>query len=218
MNTKFLSVLLVAVLAVSSSYAQTQFHVGIRTGLNATSMHGSAVPIFSEDAKIESRTGFQIGVMGELEVNKFFAFQPGILFSTQGYAIRQTDGDEEVFADLQFNYIQVPLDAVGKLSVGRNSNIFLKFGPYLGYALSGKQKFEYKVDNKVEESESDNIEFGSDGDTLKRLDFGVGFGLGYQAGHLQFALGVNLGMMNLSNDSEFDMKNTCTSLSISYFF
>jgi len=75
MKIKFLTVLFVAVF--TASYAQAQFKIGARAGLNLTTM--------SVDAEgVKMKPGFQIGVAGDYALNDAFSIQPAILFSTQG--------------------------------------------------------------------------------------------------------------------------------------
>ena len=209
MNKKIFSILLAVVL--TASYAQAQFHVGMNVGVNATSVNGNAVPVFSEDAKIESRVGFQAGIVCEYELGKYFAIQSGLLYATQGYiaSMETENNNEKLEVDFALNYLQIPIKAVGKLRLGSSANLFLQAGPYLGYALNGKMV--------VEENKQD-IEFGSDDGALKRFDFGVGLGLGFQAGAVQFDMEYKLGLQNLSGSSNFDLKNNGLTISVSYFF
>jgi len=216
MNKKFFTVMLVAVL--TASYAQAQFHVGMRLGFNAASMYGDFVPVFWEDAKVEARAGFQGGLVGELELGRHFAVQPGILYAQQGYVASVKNGDAVREADYLLNYLQVPLNLLAKMTIGRSGNIFFQVGPYVGYALSGKLKLEAREDGKVVETQDGIVHFKDhDGDTMKRLDYGLGFGLGFQARAVQFDIEYRMGLQSLSNTSGVDMKNNGIAIKLSYF-
>ena len=100
--------LFIALLAtvLSAGYAQAQFYPGVRVGLNGAAMSGDAVPVFWDDAKASGRAGFIGGLAGELELNKNFAVQPGVLFAQQGYTVLLENGDTKREADYLLNYIQ----------------------------------------------------------------------------------------------------------------
>ena len=216
-GTRFFIILLVTVM--SAGYMQAQFHPGMRVGLNATGINGDAVPLFWEDAKAEGRAGFIGGFVGELELGRHFAIQPGVLFAQQGYTALAENGDTKREADYLLNYIQVPLNMLAKLNIGQRGNIFFQIGPYVGYALNGKLKREMYVDGKRTEWDKYKIAFGkgNNGDTMKNLDYGLGFGLGFQAGAIQFDMAINIGMPNLSNTADIDMRNYGFAINLAYF-
>ena len=213
MNTRFFTVMLVAVM--TASMAQAQFHAGMRGGLNVSSMYGNTIPVITDGPGVEGRIGYQIGAVGELAMGRIFAVQPGLLFATAGYTSRSKAGLEEREMNYQLNYLQVPLNALVKLPVGQKANIFLYVGPYAGYALNGKFKMDEIEDRKVVKSEKTKVQFGSE--SLKRFDAGAGFGLGFQAGAVQFDLGMTIGLMNIHNVSGYEMKNNNIALAVSYF-
>jgi len=214
MNTKFLTVMLVAVL--TANVAQAQFHIGMRTGLNVSSMYGNSVPVIAEGADAGGKLGVQIGVMGELALGRVFAIQPGLLFSMAGYTSTTEAGSVESEMSYNFNYLHVPLNALIKLPLGRRANLFLSVGPYAGYAINGKYKLEDMEDQKVVKTEKSDVRFGND--ALKRFDAGLGFGLGCQAGAVQVDLGMTVGLMNIHNVTGYDMRNYGLGLAVSYFF
>ena len=213
MNTRFFTVMLVA--AMTASVAQAQFHAGMRGGLNVSSMYGNTIPVIAEGPGAEGKAGAQIGLIGELAMGRVFAVQPSLLFSMAGYTSRSKAGFEEKAMSYQLNYLQVPLNALVKLPLGKKANIFLYLGPYAGYALNGKYKMEEIEDRKIVKTEKIKVRFGNDG--LKRFDAGAGFGLGFQAGAVQFDLGMTMGMMNIHHVKGYEMKNYNLALAISYF-
>ena len=208
MKKVFLAMMFAGMMAVS---AQAQFNIGIRTGLNAIGVHGDAVPVFDESSSVESKSGFQIGVIGEYSVSEKFVIQPGLLFATQGFINSGTLNNVDIEIDWSLNYLQIPVNAMYKFGSGK-IKFFPQAGPYLGYAFGGKLKGESKDGNSYDEK----IKFGSN--EMKRLDFGIGFGLGLQISAVQFGLGYQFGVMNIHNSSELDMKNDCLSITVSYIF
>ena len=218
MKTKFFSLLVAVVL--TAGYAQAQFHVGINVGLASTGMYGTSIPVFGDDAKIENRSGFQAGIVGEYRLGRYFAVQPGLIYATQGYVARMNYANlgREIEVDFGLNYLQVPIKALGKLPLGRIANLFLEAGPYVGYALNGNVTTKGIVDGSVTDKQKQKIEFGKNEDGFKRLDFGAGFGLGVQVGPVQVDMEYKLGLANLSSYSEVNMKNDCLMIGVSFFF
>ena len=212
MKKVFIAMMFAGITAFS---AQAQFNIGIRAGLNATGVHGDAVPVFDESSSVKSKSGFQVGVVGEYSVSENFVIQPGLLFATQGFINSRTIEKEKFEINWNLNYLQIPVNAMYKFGSGK-TKFYLQAGPYLGYALGGKWIGELTSDGKVVESDEEKIKFGSN--DMKRLDFGIGFGLGLQISAVQIGLGYQYGLMNICNSSELDMKNDCLAFTVSYIF
>jgi opacity protein-like surface antigen len=209
MNKKILF-LATAVCFFISVNAQAQFKIGARAGLNLTNMSmkfDGKKP--SGDEKSKMKPGFQVGVVGEFGLGKSFALQPALLVATQGCKVKA--GDYKASTNL--TYIQVPINAMYKLGVG-NLNILFQAGPYLGYAIAGKEKWE-----EDGEKESEKIKFGGDEDQTKAFDFGLGFGAGVELmKSLQIGLGYNIGLANLSNAEKTKAHNNGLALTVTYLF
>lgn len=151
-------------------------------------------------------TGFHIGVDYEIGVAPDFYFAPGLQFSTKGTNVDFVD------TKAVLNYFEVPLNLVYKPLLG-DGNLIVNFGPYLGYAISGKYK------NDIADID---IEFGSDDtDNYKPFDMGANIGFGYQLGMgLSFKLNAQLGLINIlpEGDSDNLIKNNGFAFSVGYRF
>jgi hypothetical protein len=189
MNRKFCIALLTVVL--TTSYAQAQISLGVRAGLNVTNIDNELVDN-------QSKLGFQAGVIAEKPLGEKFATQIGLLFATQGC---KNDLSEST---TNLNYLQLRLNPMFKPDIGR-MKLILTVGPYLGYALSGKE-----ADQK--------ISFGSNEAQWKRLDFGGGLGAGLQFDNIQVGLAYNRGLINLSHADNVSMKNSGLALTVTYMF
>lgn len=174
---------------------------GIKGGLNLASMS------FSEDmgTSVKSMLGFHIGPVAEIEIQESLFFNTGVLYSMKG--AKMDYGSED--ASTILNYLEIPLNVAYKFSVGDKSDLFVQAGPYVGYALSGKSKFG---------DESSSIDFKEDG--IKRIDFGLGVGLGIALGPIVPSISYQLGLSNLNDDSEDNMtvKNKVLQISVAYMF
>lgn len=197
MKSKLIFLMLFGFL-IQTSTAQT---FGIKGGLNLASMS------FSEDMEnsVKSMLGLHVGPVAEFELQESLSFNTGLLYSVKGAKMEY--GSESATTSL--NYLEIPLNVAYKFSVGEMSDFFVQAGPYLGYALSGKTKYG---------DESEDIDFEENG--IKRMDFGLGVGLGLKLGPIVPSISYQLGLSNLNDDSEDDMtiKNKVLQFSVAYMF
>ena len=117
-------------------------------------------------------------------------------------------------------YLDIPLSAKASFDLG-GTKIYGVFGPYLGFGLSGKSKYEEAFDGETESDEED-IKWGSDEDEsdLKRLDFGLTMGAGVEINSIQIGLSYALGLANISpyTDGGSKINNRVLGLSVGYKF
>ena len=241
MTSRIIAVLTAVVL--TTSIAQAQFKIGVRSGFNLTNANYNNIPNeegFENLTDTKMKPGFQVGVVGDYELNNAFSVQSGILFATQGWKIdadyeRSEDGfysKIQTKGKTNLNYFQVPILAIYKLDLS-GAKLLLQTGPYFGYGLGGKSKNESSILRKYndeviidEKTSLDNkIKMGSGEDKVKAFDFGLNFGTGVQFGNIQTTLSYSIGLANLHNKSTLDMidedislKNKGFSLTITYLF
>ncbi|MBL7971290.1 MAG: PorT family protein [Prolixibacteraceae bacterium] len=177
---------------------------GIKGGMNVASMTFSSSGM---DFSPKSIIGLQIGPVAEFELQESLYFNTGLLYSLKGYKIKMDFMGENVDVTSKLNYLEVPLNFAYKFETSETSKFFVQAGPYLGYALSGKSKGD---------GESVDIEFGDGG--MKRFDLGVGIGLGLEFGPLVPSVSYQLGLANLSDDSDVKVKNQVFQVSVAYMF
>ena len=191
------------VLSTTAMFAQTTF--GVRAGVNFQNMNGKSGGDKMENAL---KTGINIGVNAEMGVAPDFYFQPGLLFSTKG----ANDLMEMDDFSINISYLELPLNLVYKPTLG-TGKLIAGFGPYLGYAIGGKWKYD---------DESEDIEFGSsEEDDLKPLDLGANLLFGYEfSNKISVQLNAQLGLVNLvpEGDSDNSIKNTGFGFSVGYRF
>jgi hypothetical protein len=167
--------------------------------------------------------GFHVGAHAQIPIVPEFYFQPGLLFSTKGFK----NTENNTTSTLNLSYIEVPLNLVYKGALG-NGFIFIGFGPYVGYGIMGKRKFEsqsitikpdVKFTNVVEVTDSPMDYY------VKPLDAGANIFFGYEMSiGLFFQLNSQLGMLRINPEDkripndESSMKNTGFGLSLGYRF
>ena len=205
MKTKIMFAVVLTTFFTTIIFAQSKTSFGIRAGVNFQNLNGKD----AEGDKLENKlkTGFNAGVNAEIPVGIDFYLQPGLLFSTKG--AKANAGD----ATTNLSYVELPVNFIYKPELG-TGRMVLGFGPYVGYALSGKYK------NGAIESD---IKFGDQLDELKRLDAGANLLAGYEFNNkLSFQLNAGLGLLDIHNkpvgDNKSSIKNTGFGLSLGYRF
>jgi hypothetical protein len=199
MLRKILVVVAVAILTAGS--AQAQFKFGVRAGFNLTNLSfGKELPGSLIRSDTRFKPGFQMGVVGDYSFGESFAIQPGLVFATQGCAIKHYDGTENLY------YLQLPVNARYQLDLGQ-TKLLLQAGPYLGYGLGGEWE------------DGEDIVMGSGDDAdYKAFDFGVGVGAGLRFGKIQAVLGYNIGLIDIDLSEYRSVKNYGLALTLTYLF
>lgn len=173
--------MIVMMLLLSSSLIAQSWDFGVKGGLNFASISGD------DTSDVDSRTSFYIGGFAEVKLSDKFAFQPELLYSSQG-ASSSEDGED---VDLKMDYLTIPMMA--KYYVAENFS--LEMGPQIGFLLSSDfELMGVSVDFK---------------DYMKGVDFGLNFGLGYEFNKFVINGRYNVGLSNIWDDEEMfgDVKN-----------
>jgi hypothetical protein len=191
------SVVIALMLSVSYSQAQTRF--GVKGGLNLASISLKSEGI-NPDCKLA--TGFNLGLISELNLNKNLFLQPGLLFTTKGSKYKGYD------VSYSTNNIEIPINLLYKFGTG-STKFFGFAGPYIGYAVSGKYK---------EEGVSSNIKFSGDNKEMNAFDLGLNIGLGVEVRNFQISAQYGLGLSDLAPESSDKTKNKVLGVSIAYLF
>lgn len=185
--------LLVAVVALSTAVSFGQMTFGIKAGANLSNVTMSGGGISLSNKML---VGFEVGGLANFKINDKMAFQPEVMFAQYGCNFDKLISDKP----LKENVISIPL--MVKYSLG---SINILAGPQLGYILSAKVDGEDAM--------------ATDAFDMKKLDYGVAVGLGYE---MENGIGIDaryyLGMANLTNTTDMKMKNNSIQIAVSYKF
>lgn len=200
----------VAVFGVSTTFAQADFRMGAKAGVNFAKLTGDDL----EDA--DGRTGFHVGGLVEIPVADKFSIQPEILYSQQGLQTKE-DFEGLTFEDkLILDYINIPVMAKFYLT----DEFSLEGGPQFGF----RAKAELESSIEGDDSASETIDAK---DSFSSFDLGAGLGAAYRLPMgVFFQARYVLGLSNVNdagNDSEDgfvedDLTNSVLSLSVGYKF
>ena len=189
--------LLTAVIAVISIVSINAQEFGAKAGVNFASLNG--------DEDFDGRTSFFVGGVVEFEISESFSIQPELLYSSQGAKSSFSEEGFDFESTIKLDYLNIPIMAKYYVTEG----LSIEAGPQVGFLLSAKA--EVKEDG---ESDSEDIK-----DELKSVDFGLNFGLGYKLDSgLNFGARYNLGLSNVPDEDDFDLKNGVFQIAIGYFF
>lgn len=188
---KLFTLLVMAVFAFTYTTNAQDISIGAKAGLNLASINGDV----SDDLNLDGRTSFHIGAVANIGIGEFFAVQPEVVYSAQGFT---SDGDgEDVTGKL--DYINVPVLADFTIAEG----LSLQGGPQFGFNITS----EAESDGETEEIEDvESVDIGAAIGGQFKLP---GLGLFFQARYV-------IGFSDVVSD--LDGKNSNISISVGWFF
>lgn len=200
---KFILVVLMTVISAASQ-AQTAF--GIQAGANFATQKFED----NDGIDIKSKVGLVIGALADIDFGSSISFRPELNFIQKGFKFEE-DGYK---LTLNLNYIELSPNFVYNTDAGMGK-FFFGLGPSFGFGLSGNTKEKEDGEDEVEE----DINFGDAEEEVKGFDFGLNGLVGYKmASGVFLTAGYNLGLANLSNVDDEDVKNRGFSIKLGYMF
>jgi hypothetical protein len=162
---------------------------------------------YSED--IKSKLGFHTGLTAEFPINEIVSIEPGLFFKAKGIKNEVSESYQGVSyktsTNANLNYLDIPVVAKASHKMG-NLTAYGSLGPYLGFGLSGRSKMEETYNGETQ-STDEKIKWGSGSDDdLKRLDYGLTAGAGIEVNNIQIGLSYDLGLANISADTNNGMQ------------
>lgn len=168
MKTTFFTTITILCLIFSINAQDKKSNAGIKLGYNLAAVS------FDGDTETGQRHGFHGGFYGESFVSNALAFQVELLYSQQGYELKDSSG---TFTQ-KLDYINLPL----LLKIYPSNNFFLEAGPQIGYAISHKEEFDSSLFNTSQEFDPESFDYGVNFGAGFKTDSGVSFGVRYHLG------------------------------------
>jgi Outer membrane protein beta-barrel domain len=162
-----------------------------------------------EESKPKSITSLFFGGNVDFAVSPIFSIQPGLSIIGKGVKISENDGNgSSLIFTRNVMYLEIPVNAVANFKAG-SGKFFIGAGPYVGFAISGKDKVE-ATDGGQSMSVTNTLKFGTANDSdLKSTDFGLNFLGGYELSNgLNINAGYGLGLTNLNPKSDENDKGS----------
>lgn len=204
---------------------EKDFSFGLRAGFNMQNINGKDRNGDKLTMNLVPR--FNAGVVADIPIVPDFYFEPGLSFVTKGAKSKNDFLGLGMSVEYNLSYIELPLSFVYKPVLG-SGRFFLGFGPYIGYGIGGKAKFNVaglKSDNNlVFDNEYTGVN-PYDWKHFKHFDYGGNLFFGYEmSSGISLQLNTQLGFAKINsknnlypgNKSEF--RNTGFGLALGYNF
>ncbi|GAB4019093.1 PorT family protein [Spirosoma sp. KCTC 42546] len=166
----------------STALAQGKTRVGVKGGLNASSLFYDSQGASNKNERI----GFHLGIFSQIPVGEFFAVQPELLYMTKGasatYDVIGFTGKNT----FKLNYAELPVLATFKLGQA----VELQAGPYVSYLLNSNI--------------NSNGDFGTgtsaiNRDNFNKVDYGIAGGLNLYFGKAFIGARYEQGLQTIAN-------------------
>lgn len=200
MKTK-LFYLIALIFLVQIANAQT---FGIKGGLNIANMSWIEDGVTYSPKAI---AGIHVGPVLDIPLQGSLNFNTGLLFSVIGYKNTSNYQGTSYTTTTTFNDLEIPLNLAYKFPINDKSKFFIQAGPFLGYALSGKDK---------DSEGSVSIDF--EAESIKRFNYGLGVGAGIELGSIVASANYQIGLANLYDDTSVKLKSKVFQISLAYMF
>ncbi|MEP6711058.1 MAG: porin family protein [Ferruginibacter sp.] len=175
-------------------------------------------------------TTFNAGFMSRFGLSKTIDLETGLLLDGRGAKAETYFNGGNDYVKSKFNplYLEVPLNVVLNIPLPNKTGLFFNAGPYVAVGVGGKSKTDSKLgpltsssENKIKFSNDDPFTSQQDDasyDKLKRFDFGVNLGGGFDFKKLIVKANYGYGLAKInstqSNNNAND-KNKYRTVSIS---
>lgn len=181
----------------------------------------------------EMKVGFNLGLTCRYFLYKDFFGEISLGFATKGYKKNMTATSGQYWDDYGNNYdsetnknmttynLDIPLSIGYQFPIGNMSDLCIKVGPYLTYALSGKEKTTgyMKIYPDIHSSETEYINEEkkiSEIDEYKKFGAGIGFGISYKLKNCSITISYQRGLTKIYEEQDIFEQNI--SLSLGYNF
>ena len=208
----FKKIIFAVVLCMGSIICSAQ-EISIRGGLNLSEFRVKYEGEVLHGGNAKLNPGFNAGATLDVPIKSLFSLETGILLNSKGNKISSGDelGANKELQRENLLYLDAPV--LCKITVPiKKIRIFAMAGPYLGYALSGKQKAEVTINSVHNEWEA-NIPWG---DRYDRFDYGAKTGIGLRYKKYQIGASYEFGFKEIYKASELARKNRVLELYVSY--
>jgi outer membrane protein OmpA-like peptidoglycan-associated protein len=177
----------------------------------------------------DKRTAAHFGFVADLPFGPraTLAFQPGVLFYAKGRdyignydSLIKVRSNPDSFAARTYiekkkqhiNYIEVPLNLVAKLNIGKKAKFIIGGGPSIGFFLSGLEQNEKRlvdVSNSFSQEENKNLLTGDGAGKYAVMDFGINGLAGFEIGRVFVTANYSRGLKDFYQPANYtgNLKN-----------
>ncbi|MBT2620585.1 porin family protein [Chryseobacterium sp. ISL-6] len=134
----------------------------------------------NETKGTSNKSGLMLGVVANVQIKKNFYLVPGLFFIQKGAQKTVLSETAEINITRTINYLELPVDALYRFSLRKGDGIFLSTGMYVATPISGQSNKNILIYGGDIQKETKKMEFGNNANQVKRFDYGLCFGIGYE--------------------------------------
>ena len=204
-NNKMKKIIFLFALSIlcNLSYAQ----LGLRLGANLARFNTN------KDIEQNSKFGISMGAYLRVPIAGKLYIQPEFNLTQHGSKENESDGD---YSSYTINYLQIPI-LLKYVLFGDpgNTNFFVQGGPYFSKGV-GKIRIKDCING---DCDTEKINFENVNFNLKSADVGLMLGAGVNVSNDLFVdVRVGLGISNISEIDDYNIRNTAINIGAGYTF
>lgn len=178
------------------------------------------------------KAGFLVGAGFDITITDFFSIKPELVYIQKGWKGEYNDVDQGYGyidkSEVTLNYIEIPI--MFKFTFGGGVKFFVNGGPYIGFGLNGKDKWDFEsyYAGTIDYSESGEykIKFGSAPDNIpideeyidNPLEIGGQAGAGVLiANHIHIEIRYSYALTNMFDENPDVPDNTSKNYGLQLF-
>jgi len=203
---------------LASSFTVTKAQVYVEGGVNLANITKTTS---GETQHNNLLTTFNAGILGRFGLSRPVDLESGLVFEGRGSRADSYFGptEDDNYVKTKFNpmYLEVPLNLVLRFPLAGKTNFFLHAGPYIAMGVAGKSTSDSKVLGATSSSSS-SIKFSNDNpftsqqddaayDKLKRFDYGLNFGGGFDLGVIMLRANYGYGLAKINSTQTNNTSN-----------
>ncbi|MBN2863777.1 MAG: outer membrane beta-barrel protein [Bacteroidales bacterium] len=197
MKKYIFAVIILVFILPPSAFTQS---VGLRGGL---SLANGMYKLTSIRRQTHFMPGLTIGIVGDVPLSESVYLNSGFLFIKKGTKRHISDVDEKI----PVRYLEIPVNFCYKFDF-ITWKLYGQAGLYSGIGLSAR---------RIRGDDKEKIEFGTELEQFKRMDYGVNFGLGVELdNYTQISMNYGVGFRNFSNRFDEKIRNRVLTITIAY--
>ncbi|MFT6165671.1 MAG: hypothetical protein ACJAV5_000508 [Vicingaceae bacterium] len=197
----------ISVTAQETEIAFRKFDIGASFGLNVSNVLAkSKDTVFSKD--FSPRVTGHFGMRLIYNPFAFLSIRSGFTFNIRGYKLKEDiyfGSSTPVESEFIFSSVYIDFPLVAQFNIMpdvENGGMFFRGGGYYGIAIGGGTAVKTDDQSSFKQTSPQNFSIGnSKTDDLRKEDYGVTLGWGFEFRTFEVALAWDIGLANISNDT-----------------
>lgn len=207
---------------------QAQLRIGIAGGPQLSSVPGNPNPGWDTlQYNHSKRQGWRAGLLADMRLgaNSPIYVQSGMFFSNKGqrFTLKYDsahNGVTEVKGLQYVNYMEVPLNIVLKLDMGKKAKFFIGGGGYAGFLFTGKERIETRYQNGTTAlMQNTDLKVTTAPGTYSNIEYGWNASTGVEIGRFIVSANYSQGLTDFysSNAPDVAFKHRAMSAAVGYY-